>query len=75
MTPRSRIYQERKPQAEPGFEEIQRVDAFNSKAVDPRFLKNQHLPIDPKIVEEKQRAYLEELERWSQLDTEYHNEP
>lgn len=65
---RSQIYQERKPQADPDFAEIQRVDAFNSKAVDPRFLKNQHLPIDPSIVEEKKQAYLEELERWTALE-------
>lgn len=66
--PRAQIYQQARPKTDVGFDELARVDGYNSKSVDPRFLRNTHLPVDPDIEEDKRKAYLLELEKWAALD-------
>ena len=65
--PRAEVYKQTRPNKDVSFDELARVDAFNSKSVDPRFLRNTHLPVDPAIEAERKKEYLTELERWAAL--------
>lgn len=70
MNPRAKIYQETKPHKEVSVDDIVEHVRSDLQKVDPRFLRNQYLPIDPSLVAEKREAYLEELERWTELEEE-----
>ena len=67
--PRAEVYRQTRPNKDVSFEELQRVDAFNGKSVDPRFLRNSKLPVDPRVEAEKKKEYLTELERWAALES------
>ncbi len=65
--PRADIYRENKPLPEISERTlIQEVKVDHP--IDKRFLTNKYIPVDPGIIEEKRKAYLEELERWAELE-------
>lgn len=67
MTSRAKIYSQTRPEPDVRFDELVRVDAYNPKSVDPRFLRNSNIPVDPAIEAKKHKDYLDEVERWSEL--------
>lgn len=71
MSPRLREAWRQKPSEPVSVEELQIEDVnVNYHSVDPAFLRNKNLPIDPKIIENKEQAYQEEIARWADLDYE-----
>lgn len=69
MNQRLQTVRNRKPIDDVSQEELKIEDVrVNFQSVDPAFLRNKHLPIDPKILADKEQAYQEEIARWADLD-------
>lgn len=68
MTSRAQIYRQNTPKPDVTFDDLQKATTYDPFKVDPRFLRNNNLPVDPQIEEKKQKEYLIELERWSELE-------
>lgn len=69
MSSRLQQVRTKKPLAEVSEEELRIEDVrVNYQSVDPAFLSNRHLPVDPSIVKNKEEAYQEEIARWADLE-------
>lgn len=71
MNQRLQTVRTRKPLEDVSQDELRIEDVrVNFQSVDPAFLRNRNLPVDPKILADKEKAYQEEIARWADLDYE-----
>lgn len=73
-SPRARIYQEKSPQTEPTPEELETSSVQVGAPLDPRFLSNKNIPIDPKVEEARKKKYEDEVSKWAETSDDFDND-